>query len=302
MFSFNKKSGFTLAEILITLGLIGAVSAITIPTLAYNYRAKVLEEQYRSTYSDLKQIGAMINLEKGDIGEYANGLNSLGNWEKEVIGRLNGGGKLQATSVTDVTDDKRNIYRNSGANPGPFAFNLNGGQLAKVGDVCDNGSIWSDSKGRLWTFNFEMRIICVDVNGAANPNRLNIDTFAFIPMSAKAVAAWVYDDQAHPENYSGEIVPCDLDVITRKGLSNAYPKVDTVFDPTKSYTNGQKLSGNYTEVNNKNGNWKSAYDACPFFGPVENVAPTIGYSAGKSAKNRDITSSNNYWKDYINYK
>ena len=122
MFSFNKKSGFTLAEILITLGLIGAVSAITIPTLAYNYRAKVLEEQYRSTYSDLKQIGAMINLEKGDIGEYANGLNSLGDWEKEVIGRLNGGGKLQATSVTDVTDDKRNIYRNSGANPGPFEF------------------------------------------------------------------------------------------------------------------------------------------------------------------------------------
>ena len=64
MFSFNKKSGFTLAEILITLGLIGAVSAITIPTLAYNYRAKVLEEQYRSAYSDLKQIGAMINLER----------------------------------------------------------------------------------------------------------------------------------------------------------------------------------------------------------------------------------------------
>ncbi len=54
----------------VTLGLIGAISAITIPTLAYNYRAKVLEEQFRSTYSDIKQIGTMINYQKGDVGEY----------------------------------------------------------------------------------------------------------------------------------------------------------------------------------------------------------------------------------------
>ena len=37
--NLNKKSGFTLAEIMVTLGLIGAISAITIPTLAYNYRS-----------------------------------------------------------------------------------------------------------------------------------------------------------------------------------------------------------------------------------------------------------------------
>lgn len=47
--NLNKKSGFTLAEIMVTLGLIGAISALTIPTLAYNYRSKVLEEQFRST-------------------------------------------------------------------------------------------------------------------------------------------------------------------------------------------------------------------------------------------------------------
>lgn len=288
MFSFNKKSGFTLAEILITLGLVGAVSAITIPTLAYNYRAKVLEEQFRSTYSDIKQIGAMINYEKGDVGEYANRI-TLAQWESDFTSRLNGGSKYANTSVKNITADKRNIYKAAGAGQGPFAFNLRGnGQLAQVSDVCDNGSIWSDSKGRIWTFNSEMRIICVDINGAANPNRLNIDTFAFIPMSSKAVAAWVYNDQNHAENYSGEIVPCDLDVLTRKGLSNAIPATDD--------------KGNYTTVKNKNGDWVSSYDACPFFGPVENVAPTIGFSSGKSAKNRDITASNNYWKDYINYK
>ena len=61
MFNFNKKTAFTLAEMMVTLGLVGAISALTIPTLAYNYRAKVLEEQFRSTYSDVRQIGALIN-------------------------------------------------------------------------------------------------------------------------------------------------------------------------------------------------------------------------------------------------
>lgn len=54
MKNINKKRGFTLAEVLVTLGLIGAISALTIPTLAFNYKAKVLEEQFRSTYSDVR--------------------------------------------------------------------------------------------------------------------------------------------------------------------------------------------------------------------------------------------------------
>ena len=35
----NKK-GFTLAEVLITLGIIGVVAALTIPTLVQNYQTK----------------------------------------------------------------------------------------------------------------------------------------------------------------------------------------------------------------------------------------------------------------------
>lgn len=33
-----KKYGFTLAEVLITLGIIGVVAALTIPTLMQNYK------------------------------------------------------------------------------------------------------------------------------------------------------------------------------------------------------------------------------------------------------------------------
>ena len=36
----TKRFGFTLAEVLITLGIIGVVAAMTIPTLIHNYKAK----------------------------------------------------------------------------------------------------------------------------------------------------------------------------------------------------------------------------------------------------------------------
>ena len=43
---FSKELGFTLAEVLITLGIIGVVAAMTIPTLIHEYKI----QQYRTGY------------------------------------------------------------------------------------------------------------------------------------------------------------------------------------------------------------------------------------------------------------
>ena len=48
-----KKKGFTLAEVLITLGIIGVVAAMTIPTLITNYQKKQFESKFAKTYSML---------------------------------------------------------------------------------------------------------------------------------------------------------------------------------------------------------------------------------------------------------
>ncbi len=37
------KKAFTLAEVLITLGIIGVVAALTLPSLITNYKVKVLK-------------------------------------------------------------------------------------------------------------------------------------------------------------------------------------------------------------------------------------------------------------------
>ena len=41
----NKQFAFTLAEVLITLGIIGVVATLTIPSLINNYKAKRLHSQ-----------------------------------------------------------------------------------------------------------------------------------------------------------------------------------------------------------------------------------------------------------------
>ena len=52
---FNNKRAFTLAEVLITLGIIGIVAAMTMPSLITKYRHKALEAQFKKAYSSVLQ-------------------------------------------------------------------------------------------------------------------------------------------------------------------------------------------------------------------------------------------------------
>lgn len=55
----KKKNGFTLAEVLITLGIIGIVAAMTIPTLFSNINNAKFRNQYKKALSTLNQAGLM---------------------------------------------------------------------------------------------------------------------------------------------------------------------------------------------------------------------------------------------------
>ncbi len=50
---FKKKIAFTLAEVLITLGIIGIVAAMTIPTLVAKYQEKVMVTKVKQAHSQL---------------------------------------------------------------------------------------------------------------------------------------------------------------------------------------------------------------------------------------------------------
>ena len=66
----SKKCAFTLAEVLITLGIIGVVVAMTLPALIQNYKDKVLINQAKKSYSNFSNV---LNLMKAqtEVTDYA---------------------------------------------------------------------------------------------------------------------------------------------------------------------------------------------------------------------------------------
>ena len=62
----KEKSAFTLAEVLITLGIIGVVAAMTMPTLIQNYKKHVVETRLEKFYSMINQAIQMSETVNGD--------------------------------------------------------------------------------------------------------------------------------------------------------------------------------------------------------------------------------------------
>ena len=61
----NRKTAFTLAEVLITLGIIGIVAAMTLPTVINHYQKKTVATNVKKAYSELNQVIQMAEAEYG---------------------------------------------------------------------------------------------------------------------------------------------------------------------------------------------------------------------------------------------
>ena len=65
-----KSAAFTLAEVLITLGIIGVVAAMTMPSLITNYQKKQTVTQLKKAYSELSQALKMSETEYGTMDSW----------------------------------------------------------------------------------------------------------------------------------------------------------------------------------------------------------------------------------------
>lgn len=64
-FMDKKTQGFTLAEVLITLGIIGVVAALTLPILIQKYRNNEVEAKLKKVYSTMNQAIQLSELDNG---------------------------------------------------------------------------------------------------------------------------------------------------------------------------------------------------------------------------------------------
>jgi prepilin-type N-terminal cleavage/methylation domain-containing protein len=64
------KKAFTLAEVLITLGIIGIVAVLTMPVLVANYQKKVIVTRMHKFYSAFNQALKLSEIDNGEISTW----------------------------------------------------------------------------------------------------------------------------------------------------------------------------------------------------------------------------------------
>lgn len=182
----QKKLAFTMAEVLITLGLIGIVAAMTLPTVINNSRNKQLEAAFLKNYSRLYQALDMYYAETGERLTTRND-NLDGNKVKSVLMKympvLVDCGLGYTDRDTACVSINRQVYKTF---TGTKFINMecfDDGQFI----LTDGSMIFINSIGAC------PKNISIDVNGyKKGPNRLGHDLFMFL----------VYDDGVFP---SGEM-------------------------------------------------------------------------------------------------
>ena len=191
----NYKKAFTLAEVLITLGIIGVVAALTMPTVIQNYKKKQAVTQLKATYSILAQAFEHAQADYGDVSNW--GLN-------EYYGTPLSGANEITTKIVEtyfipyVKPLKNNgmtsfsrlgysgIYALNGKTDGNLLGNWryiiflsNGTIVAFSMDGHCYGEEGTNENGNWYCTDFRNTniYIVVDINGKKHPNTLGKDVF-----------------------------------------------------------------------------------------------------------------------------
>lgn len=190
--------GFTLAEVLITLGIIGIVAALTIPQLIKNYEKKVLHTQFLKVYSDLNNASKLFEIHEGlSLQEYSKGKSipkdtaSKNSYEStDTLKRFMKYFKVNnkvTNSIYGSQEDgelRKDVYKRI---LGYIPQTLSG--TDGLSQPCDESAIMTDATGRFFTMDNDLvsqykdvKIgpkICVDTNGKKGPNKYGYDWFTF---------------------------------------------------------------------------------------------------------------------------
>ena len=169
-----KSAAFTLAEVLVTLGIIGVVSAMTVPTLMQNYQRQSYVTQLHKTYNEFTQA----------FLQYKNDRNAL--WLTEA-------GHTRHQDMMPFMKQYFKVVQECGTTSTPcFASsykNQNGGTY--VVDTLNRGGTYYGvlasgvsfgimydalDTGTIYTDDFSYKIV-VDINGKKGPNIYGRDLF-----------------------------------------------------------------------------------------------------------------------------
>ena len=163
-----NKQGFTLAEVLVTLGIIGVVSAMTVPTLMQNYQRKSYVTQLHKVYNELQQAAQQYMTDRNAVNLREAGLTSndaLANFVKTYFKVINDCGEDRQPCMSD---DYKKIT-------GKVLGNASGQPLNMT--IASGVSFGFGISSTGTANNNRVAIFDVDINGSQGPNIAGRDVF-----------------------------------------------------------------------------------------------------------------------------
>ncbi len=179
----NRKVAFTLAEVLITLGIIGVVAAMTLPSLIQNYQKKALATQTQKFYSTMSQAV------KQYMADY--GVDDLRNTPLASENYVGWNSPEDIASVRDFVTKylkvvkECNPYDEDDNNCFAPVYRLWDNSIPDEGYNFTTSSIGYGERDYVLSDGSVIRIFCyspiglyVDVNGKKGPNRVGYDLWS----------------------------------------------------------------------------------------------------------------------------
>lgn len=163
--------GFSLAEILITVGIIGIVAAVVLTSVSLNYKKKVIATRLEKVYSDLLQALKMSELENGpcENWDWAN----FDNWYKSDS-------FANEYLFNYMAGTKSEVYHHGDW----FPKTPNGGRVFRTNKIHS----WNDVLigfsggtvvGNSTKYEYSTLLILVDIDGLKGKDAFGSDVFVF---------------------------------------------------------------------------------------------------------------------------
>ena len=200
----KKDNGFTLAEVLITLVIVGVIAAMTIPTLMNNTNNQELVSKLKKTYSTMAQATNRIIAEEGnprdDIGGWATSRENIYNLYKKHLNKAKDCGSGTGC-FEQMTADNGFYKRLNGTNYYSASFNYSQRYRLILADGAQVlfADLYSGCSGSGFSSNDMCANMWIDINGEKKPNQWGKDLFIFV----------LKEDGLHPAGCDGNSSDCN---------------------------------------------------------------------------------------------
>jgi len=183
-----KKNAFTLAEVLITLGIIGIVAALTMPALIANFKMKSYEVQFKKQYSILQNAinqavfenGMAYNCPTGAMAP-ASDTNECFALRDAVLAKLKIVKKCPRLSAcnpfTKGLYKTRDIVLAEGGTTSNSSCTFNFANNSGANFLADGSILYTGEQ-----YNAADYIFAIDINGEKPPNKWGYDLFIPVPV------------------------------------------------------------------------------------------------------------------------